>query len=687
MSRALVRYFVPSADIPEFYGCTKRNQESIRRWLDAMAIIEDSPGVIIGLHAASKAFQGIRGFSFTRIRTRYYDWKESGKNWRTFIDRTVEKTTNNTKALPHDFLEEVRRRIEKNQRSARQAIESIRHDWRRGLPVQGYGTWRDWFGRAYPRTAIPQCFPGSYPKGWTYRNLVRKKSTRFQLKAVRVGRGAAASERRLVYTTRANLYVGSHYMFDDMWHDLMVMSSLEGKPGRPLELFSHDLYSARKVRWGFRVRTRNDDGTFNQLAESMTRLILCATLFFDGYSPRGTIIVAEHGTAAVRDRVEKILHDSTDGLITVARSGMVGAEAHAGLYPALQKGNFRFKASLESSNNLTHNVFAQLDGQTGKDILNRPEELHGRLANATALRRAASMLSPERAALLQIPLLTSNEFGLVAQDLYNRIEDDTEHNLEGWAMNEDVEICILGQWIGRSAILALPDAEQQATMDIIQSGAIATRQRKLSRRAVWNTGATHLKPIPAQAVCDILGPDLARERKISKQMFEFGDKEISADPLRYSALVRDQHGRETLLQDGETYSTMVNPFAPEVLFILDSKHRYIGTAPRVQSVCKSDLDAIHRACGEAAHIESLALAPVRARHMQDARDRAARARHNARVIAGEPVTPGEIEDDRALRDLARNATDADREAITDFERDDAPGTFSSEEISTLFAET
>jgi len=34
---------------------------------------------------------------------------------------------------------------------------------------------------------------------------------------------SGCSHRELVYTTRANLWVGSHYLFDDMWHDHMVM--------------------------------------------------------------------------------------------------------------------------------------------------------------------------------------------------------------------------------------------------------------------------------------------------------------------------------------------------------------------------------------------------------------------------------------------------------------------------------
>ena len=70
---------------------------------------------------------------------------------------------------------------------------------------------------------------------------------------------------------------------------------------------------------------------------------------------------------------------------------MTGAKAHAGQYPGLSRGNFRHKASLESSNNLTHNVFASLPGQTGKDVEHRPEQLDGMLRHNNALLAARTV--------------------------------------------------------------------------------------------------------------------------------------------------------------------------------------------------------------------------------------------------------------------------------------------------------
>jgi len=66
----------------------------------------------------------------------------------------------------------------------------------------------------------------------------------------------------------------------------------------------------------------------------MTRYVLAAHLHLDGYSPRGTTMVAEHGTAAIREKIARALHDLTKGLIVLSESGMTGDTAHLGNTPA-----------------------------------------------------------------------------------------------------------------------------------------------------------------------------------------------------------------------------------------------------------------------------------------------------------------------------------------------------------------
>jgi hypothetical protein len=67
-------------------------------------------------------------------------------------------------------------------------------------------------------------------------------------------------------------------------------------------------------------------------------------------------------------------------------------------------------------------------------------------------------------------------------------------------------------------------------------------------------------------------------------------------------------------------------------------------------VDRGDVEAVQRECGAAAKVEAQRLAPFRARHLQEARTKAADMRHNADVISGRPIT---IEEKQRAADTRR----------------------------------
>ena len=337
------------------------------------------------------------------------------------------------------------------------------------------------------------------------------------------------------------------------------------------------------------------------------RFLLAYVLGTFGYSARGTLLVVEHGTAAIRDEIEKLLSDGTGGLIKVSRSGMEGAAAHAGQYAGRSRGNFRFKAALESLGNLIHNEMGFLPGQTGKDRDHRPEQLHGLLKNNDALLCALAQLPRERAMMLQLPLLEFRQFIRVADEIYARINARTEHALEGWANH----------------FLTCP-----RTMTV----------RRKSPSEVFEPGKRALVKLAPEVIALMLGPDLRVERKTRRGMFEFHESELSPDPLRFDA----HH-----LVEGEKYQTVLNPFQPNALWVFDARGRFFGQCPRLEAVCKSDVEAIQRACGRSSKIEAELLAPVRARHLREARGKQSRHEHNAAVLGG--TLPEERSRARALQ--------------------------------------
>jgi hypothetical protein len=492
----------------------------------------------------------------------------------------------------------VKKYCEDNQRGNKVAIRKLMEDWRKGIVT----------------TSAPLDVATGYPRGWSERNLLRFAPSKYELKAARIGRSAAANDRQLVYTTRANLWVGSHYLFDDIWHDHFVNNLDQRKAGRPLEFHALDLYSADKFAWGMRVRTEQE-GVMTGLKGEDMRFLLAYVLGNFGYSPRGTKLVVEHGTAAISKEIEDLVTAASGGLITIERSGMEGAAAAAHQYAGRAKGNFRFKAALESLGNLIHNEMAALPGQTGMDIDHRPEQLHGLLKHNDALLAAMSQLTPERIEMLQWPLLTIQQFLVIAGEIYERINARTQHRLEGWDQNY------------------VPDR---------RTGLM----RRMAPVEVFNRGRRDLITLPPDVVALIIGLDMAEERSVRRGMIELTSAEISGDVLRFQALD---------LKDGEKYRTVLNPSRPDALMAFDAKGRFVAACPRILSADRSDAEAVQRACGKAAKVEAALLAPLRARHLAEARQKMAMHKNNAEVVGG--TTPAEKARERDLRAFSANTTD------------------------------
>jgi hypothetical protein len=541
-----------------------------------------------GRVAAMRSIATQHGVPYKTVERKFYALQKSGPG--ALVDKracgpTAWQTTKPIGLSEHDTAL-LKSYVDKNQRKATPAIKAMRRDW-----VSGKIT-----------TPTEIDLATGYPRGWSEANLMRHLPNRFEISVARHGRSAAASERRLVYTTRANLWVGSHYLFDDMWHDHMVNVLDQRKTGRPLEFHALDLFSANKFAWGIRVRTEAADGRMEGLKEADMRFLLAAVLGGNGYSLQGTELVVEHGTAAIRSDLEALLSDETSGLVTVARSGMEGAAAAAHQYAGRSKGNFRFKAALESLGNLIHNEMAALPGQVGMDVARRPEGMHSLLKRNDALMAAISQLAPERAEMLRWPLLTIQQFQSIAGEIYARINARTDHELEGWDMNY------------------LP--ERHTGM-----------MRRMSPAEVWKTGARQLRKFRPESIALILLRDNGTEQLTRSGMFQLTNGEISGDVLRFDARI---------LKDREKYLTVLNPYDPTALYVFDSRGRFVAACPRIFSVDRNDLEAVQRECGAAAKAEAARLAPFRQRHMQEARQKAADMRHNERVLTGDIQGPSRL---------------------------------------------
>jgi hypothetical protein len=179
----------------------------------------------------------------------------------------------------------------------------------------------------------PELGAGGVPRGWSYRTFCRSMpQDDYSRTIARTGRAAAATYRPGVYTTRVGLRCGSVYMLDDVWHDFYVKPTLKSESMRLLELCCMDLFSAKRVLYGTKAEREDDNGVRERIRERDMRFLLAAVLSLHGYRKDGTVLIGEHGTAIIRENVERILHDRTGGAITVQRGGITDSPALPGWY-------------------------------------------------------------------------------------------------------------------------------------------------------------------------------------------------------------------------------------------------------------------------------------------------------------------------------------------------------------------
>ncbi len=619
----------------EFATLPEAARREARFWQQAFEEISDETHLRKAFQRIASSLRGRRGCSAANIRNKYYAWLKSGRDLSVLVNHNLcpKKTE-----YSYEFLDFWRGLCERNQRSCKAAYRALNEMWLHGEEIPSFGSRQ---GHA------------DLPKGLSYANLMRLKPTRFELTVARRGRSAATTHRPLVFTTRKGLHVGSHYLFDDIWHDHFVNILDLRKAGRPLEFHCVDLFSACKIGWGMKVRTLNEEtGSMDSLKEWQMRWLLAKVLHCDGYSADGTSLVVEHGTAAIREDMERLLYDLSDGKITVSRSGMDGAAALADAYAGRSKGNFRFKAALESLGNLIHNAMAALPAQVGRNIDHRPEALHGMLKHNDALLEAMRILEPEQIQQLQFPLLEFNRFLGIAAKIYHSINSRTDHELEGWDENLLEEFRMTPQlpWQSMKTVRELPPAQQDIMAELITTTPELRRVRKLSPLEVWQRDRNHLIKLPAWGVCDLLGRDLAQERKVDRGLFEFVDRELSSNPIRYEAVVANRFNQRDRLKEGETYLTFVNPFDMQKLFVCNAKGGFIGTCNLWTLPTRSDTEAVMRQIGAAAKTESELLTDVRRRSLASGMRRMEMAQNNTDVIRGKKDAAHKLILDRAKKE-------------------------------------
>ncbi|CAN5354827.1 hypothetical protein BH09VER1_BH09VER1_28670 [soil metagenome] len=644
----------PSDDF--FSGLPHAARVEVRAWSHAFRSVP----LVKPIGVALRKIANILGTSPKTVEAKYLALKK-GADWRVFVDHRLLSPSRASRVKDPRFQAFIKNLFEKHRRVSASAIDEL------------YKMWRD-------KAAIPayEGHPGwpNIPEGWSERNLYRQQPSKTELTAFRIGLTRASGDMPQVFTTRVGLWCMSHVMIDDLWHDNFVRVGERGKVGRVLELDALDVHSGYKVAWGFKPRLPKilQPSVMEGLTEKNTRLLLAATFFRTGYSPRGTKILAEHGTAAVSDRAARILYDSSNKLIQLRESGITGAEqVILGSWKGQGKGNPKFKAPLESLRNLIHNRLDALPGQAGPNRDDRPEITNSMLQYQQDLLELAAKLPPARQSLLVHPLWDfHSQFCPFVSDLYREMNERDNHRLEGWSelgfITHQYRLAPQSSdWLTEENLLALPPASRQLLNDLVRAEPdLYSRNRRLSPADVFHRGSDELLTIGPEVVGELLIDDYGREEKVKGAYFEFDDIEISPELLRFEARIYTPGGtRPQELPSGEKYMVFVNPILPEFLFVFDSRKAFLGLAQRVQKVTRLDETAGLAAMGLKKHRTAERLQPMRMRHEDERLAHASMVENNERVANESiPVTVEEKATDRRIR--------REKGSIADLTPEDAP---------------
>lgn len=514
-----------------------------------------------------------RSVSAVTMQRLYYRWKKAKGDWHALIDGRISAVNRiGARTAQPCFRSHLGMLAARHKRSTKEAIKELYREWSTCQTIPGYE------GLNYKPGMPP-------PAGWSEDNLRRLMPDKKVLTIVREGVRAAATMLPQVSSTRVGLWPCAVVMFDDVWLDCLVRGYAEdGKwepVNRPLQLGCLDYFTGKRLCWGTKLRRKREDGTSVQLNDGDMLMLLCDYLHNVGYSPRGTVLVVENGTAKISEQTAAVLSSLTKGLVRVECSGMQGRR-QVGAFGGRGVGNPRHKAALESWHNVLHNAMDAMLTQVGKDR-HEPEMLHGIRDACDKLEKAGSKLSEAQRWALSYYTLDMRELADSLARIVSAINNRTDHQLEGWErMGYMVDEFYLqeGGW--------LPLHQLSAETRLVISGIIADaperfRRRPLSPQEVWERETAkpenRLVRLSAAECVVLLGGKFAS--KLKRQIggfFSIKAKSKFFEELQFESRVQNSVGQWIELANSVDYYGIFNPFGP-ALFVLDERGRCLGEAP------------------------------------------------------------------------------------------------------------
>ena len=619
------------------------------------------------LRLAGLSGAAARPVSAKSMERYYYNWKGGKKDkrgqrvtaprcWQAVFDgRTVAANRRQVRTAQPCFRAHLALLASRHPRSLTTAIQELYAEWESGKAIPGYEGMN-------PTGREP------YPAGWSKERLYRLMPDRAALTIIHGGTRTGYNYLAQAFSTREGMWPGAVYSFDDVWLDCKV----QGYDGngrmhidRPLQLGCLDRFTGKRLSWFTKLRTKGEDGKSLQLTEDEMLYLICDLLLNVGYSPRGTVFVCEHGTAAISPQVEDALSMLSDGKISVSRSGMTGMR-QVGAFEGRAVGNPRFKAELESWHNLLHNRMDGVLTQTGKNRT-EPERLYGITEkHDAAIVKAVNtgkglhnkQLSKAQVAGLATFAPPLGQLADMLVQVVGGINKRTDHKLQGWKECGFIqpEFSFTGQdW--KLLSLMEPEEAEEALM-LARRVPSRLRERVFSPDEAWmqslaRPGNELIRFTPAQCVA-LMGAH--RKFKLTRRggALIVDGKSRHHRELLFSDVVLDAEGYKVPLPAGETWYGVLNPLA-ESLFVLDEKNIVKGVAQRLTRVKYQDEAARLRMFGDMVQRRAEELARIDNMVAPDTDEHRIQMDYNRRLLAGEQIDPLAVTDAAQLRKPRRRA--------------------------------
>jgi len=552
-------------------------------------------------------------------------------------------------------------RVLANRRKVKPAWRALLADLSAGVSIPGVGTWRELYAATYGyRPAADEPCPWSEscpPPGWSLRNLMMLKPDKFALAAARVGMGEAKIDfLPTVRLTRVGLLPCQVVEVDDMWYEHMVIFGANAKPQRVVEFAAMDRLTGHVICHLCKPVIENDDGTKRTLKSAWVRYLYHYILCVVGVPAEGCVIKGEHGTASADDTFATALGAinavrETNGEKPVAfRAGSIITEPVAkGLPDVKSKGNPRHKGMIEQMHATLKNytdalVFGNVGGGRGV----QPQETYGMVKEDSALVRAASVLPAAQASGLRFNFPTWNSFAIAASEAHRRMDERTEHNLEGWEecgfMVGELKIMGTPHWTSTPTFDSLPAERRAQLRALIATGVAEYRERRMSPAEAWETSRrrTKLVPVSDGFAPMILGPELAHAGTVSDKLTISVRDAETGERYTVAALIDGKP-----LERGMKVHVWVNPMDCGKAYVADSQGRYLGVARTLQTA-RADADASVQELQAQLGARSAALADAKAKLEPHVRarlqERNAAAAQNLKALGAEdPVEKADLD--------------------------------------------